>query len=251
MSKRESWITIKSNLKINYSRIVIHSFVHVVTVLSLILCLYFTTGYGKTTFTTNHLLIVKNLNVNIAIIHFFSLMIFSIFGYWFIRDFILRLLKVESIEEIELFTAQKRIIHVPKEENKSEYNFKQNLFKIEYKKRIKKFLALFVVLITLEPVFIWLSIAAADGFLKKNPYYLSAPPTTFVSLFFIIYIASDDVVLFTVIPAFREVNRIESVPKLIYITFLVSVSCLVVGFSIIKYGTVEEMYYIYPFSLIL
>ena len=148
------------------------------------------------------------------------------------------MLEVESIEEVEIFTEQKRLVYFKKGEIKSVHkSFKQNLVKINNKKDFyKNFLVLIVILLIIEPLFIWSSISIADTWLKYNPYYLATPPTLFIFLIFAIYIISDDLILFEILPSLREENRIAFFPKVVYFTILFGLPFFVVFFSIVYYG---------------
>ncbi len=112
MTKRESWITEKSHLRINYSVFLLYVLIHIGFVLSLILIIYFIMGFGKTNFTSNHLMIVRDLNLNIAIIQTLSWIFILIFGDWFMYNFTQNLLVyTESEVQFDIFSEQRRIVY--------------------------------------------------------------------------------------------------------------------------------------------
>ncbi len=239
MTKSESWITVKNNLKINYSVFLLYVLIHIGFVLSLILIIYFTMGFGKTTFTTKHLTIVRDYNLNILIIQVISWIFGFTFGDWFINKFTQEfLVYTESEQQMDIFSKQRKTVY-PKRHPVDVKNQIIKYFKTKFhtkKKIIKKILAIVVILIIIEPVDLFASISIADTMLKTNPNYLSSSPTFFISSFFVIYILSDYFFLHEVVPTLREKTRIAFFPKIIYFTLLFVISCSVVLFSIIHYG---------------
>ena len=107
MTKRESWITEKIHLKINYSVFLLYILIHIEFVLSIILIVYLTMGFGKTTFSTKHLMIVSDQNLNIAIIEIFCFIFGMSLADWFINDFTQKfLVYIESEEQIDIFSEE-------------------------------------------------------------------------------------------------------------------------------------------------
>lgn len=239
MAKRESWIIVKDNLKINYSVFLFYVLIHIGFVLSLILIIYFTMGFGKTTFTTKNLMIVRDYNLNILIIQV-SCMIFGFsFSDWFINKFTQEsLVYIESEEQMDIFSEQRRIIY-PKRHPLDLKNRIITYFKSKFymkKKMVKYSLAIVIVLLIIEPVVLFVSISIADTMLKTNTNYLSTPPTFFIASFFVIYILTDYFFLNEVVPTLREKNRIALIPKLVYFALLFGISCFAILYSIINYG---------------
>ena len=239
MTKRESWITEKKHLKINYSVILLYILIHIEFVLSIILIVYLTMGFGKTTFSTKHLMIVSDQNLNIAIIEIFCFIFGMSLADWFINDFTQKfLVYIESEEQIDIFSEEKRLVFGKKHpfdlrKQSSEYI----KTKFHTKKRfIRNFFRIIIALLILEPVLLFASISIADTMLKTNPQYLSTQPTFFIASFFGLYIISDYFFLIDIIPTLRIENKIDLLPKLIFFIIVIGISCLAVYFSVINYG---------------
>lgn len=235
--KRESWVTEKSNLTFKSPGIFIYTLIHVGLVFSCILFLYFTMGNGKTAFTKKYLMIVGDPNLNIALFEIISMFCFLTLYDWYSNENIIdSFIDSVSIEEIEIFSEKRRRTYFTPEDDKYiKDKFALNLFKYN-QKSVKKYKDIIILLLIVEPVLIIVAIVVADQNLRYPTHSITTSPTAFIVIYFVLYIISDYVVLFEILPSLRDQYKIVFIPKLIYFTILLGIAILIISFSILNFG---------------
>jgi sterol desaturase/sphingolipid hydroxylase (fatty acid hydroxylase superfamily) len=193
-------------------------------------------GFGKTNFSKSIFSLFSDENLNIAFIQTFNIIILLIFGeYYFNNSFQDLFMETVSIEQLEIFSRQKRIINRNLDQNLSiKKNNKNNL---NYRNLIKKNLNFLFIVSTLTPIIIIFSIMIADVSLKYDSSYLSKSPTFFIIAFVLIFFISDFLFLREIHPTIRSYEKILNFPKFYFFIYPV-ISTLIILLSIINLGLI-------------
>ena len=147
---------------------------------------------------------------------------------------------IYSLEQIELFSDEKRTIDISKKENSNLiYSLRKNLpIKNLKTSFIEKFPSLVILLIS-GLLVIYSSLLSTQGMIKYDLKYYSRSPTPFVIIFFLFFCSTNYFILNRVCSQENiYILKNISFPKYIYLAGLLIISLFVIYLSIISFGIV-------------